>query len=152
MPMASSSHDIYFHMPSGNQTKLWPVEKYWLESFIMSVPSAFLINSFSSLLLITYQVFYYWPQVAVLQQETALSEAKTKVSHWCGLNYSLLSFKIYWYLPPDFMPEHRLQNCRQRMPWKLCVDFKRATLEISSKAAGRVKHNKTTGLPGKNQR
>ena len=28
------------------------------------------------------------------QQGTALSEAKTKVSHWCGLNYSLLSFKI----------------------------------------------------------
>ena len=38
------------------------------------------------------------------------------------------------------MPEHRLQNCRQRMPWRLCVDFKRATLEISSKEAGGLKH------------
>ena len=28
--------------------------------------------------------------LAVQQQETALSEAKTKVSHWCGLNYGLL--------------------------------------------------------------
>ena len=23
------------------------------------------------------------------------------------------------------MPEHRLQNCKQRMPWRLCVGFKR---------------------------
>ena len=29
-----------------------------------------------------------------------------------------------------------------------CVVFKRATLETSSKEAGGVKHNKTTGLPG----
>ena len=33
MPMTSSSCHIYFHMPSGNQTKLWPVEKYWLWEF-----------------------------------------------------------------------------------------------------------------------
>ena len=53
----------------------------------MFVPSTFLINSFSyisCLLLIkssdTDQVF-----LAVQQQETALSEAKTKVNHWCGL-------------------------------------------------------------------
>ena len=52
--MTSSSRDIYFHTLSGKQTKLWPVENYWLESFIMSVPSPFLINSFSSFLLITY--------------------------------------------------------------------------------------------------
>ena len=26
----SSSRDIYFHTPSRNQTKLWPVQKYWL--------------------------------------------------------------------------------------------------------------------------
>ena len=50
--MTSSSRDIYFHMSSRNQTKLLPVEKYWLESFIMFVPSPFLINLFSSLLLI----------------------------------------------------------------------------------------------------
>ena len=68
--MTSSSRDIYFHTPSRDQTKLWPVEKYWLESFIMSVSSPFLTNSFSSLLLITYQVFCYWPQ-AVYLQETA---------------------------------------------------------------------------------
>ena len=41
--MTSSSRDIYFHTPSRNQTKLWPVENNWLESFIMSVPSPFLI-------------------------------------------------------------------------------------------------------------
>ena len=29
-----------------------PVEKYWLESFMMSVPSPFLINSFGPVLLI----------------------------------------------------------------------------------------------------
>ena len=60
--------------------------------------------------LITYQVFCYWPQVflAVQQQETALSEDKTNASHRYGLNYSLLSFKIYWHMSPDFMPEHRL--------------------------------------------
>ena len=46
--MTSSSRDIYFHTPSRSQTK------YWLESFIMSVPSPFLINSFGSLLVITY--------------------------------------------------------------------------------------------------
>ena len=39
--MTSSSRDIYFHTPSRNQTKLWPVEKYWLENFIMSAPSLF---------------------------------------------------------------------------------------------------------------
>ena len=34
--------------------------------------------------------------------------------------------------------------------WKeLCVDFKTATVEISSKEAGRIKHNKAIGLPGK---
>ena len=49
--MTSSSRDIYFHTPSRNQTKLLPVEKYWLESF-MSVNSPFLINLFSSFLLI----------------------------------------------------------------------------------------------------
>ena len=58
IPMTFLSRDIYFHMPSGNQTTLGPVEKYWLESFIMSVPSPFLINSFTSFLLITYQVFW----------------------------------------------------------------------------------------------
>ena len=57
--MTFSSRDIYFHTLSRNQTKLGPVEKYWLESFMMSVPSPFLINSFSSFLLITYQVFCY---------------------------------------------------------------------------------------------
>ena len=31
--MTSSSCHIYFHTPSGNQTKLWPVEKYWLWEF-----------------------------------------------------------------------------------------------------------------------
>ena len=40
--MTSSSRDIYFHTPSRNQTKVWPVEKYWLESFIMPVPFAVL--------------------------------------------------------------------------------------------------------------
>ena len=59
IPMTSSSRDIYFHTPSGNQTKLCPVEKCWLESFIMSLPSPFLTNSFGSFLLITYQVFWY---------------------------------------------------------------------------------------------
>ena len=44
-------HHVIF-MPSGNQTKLWPFEKYWLESFIMSVPSPFLINSFCSFCLL----------------------------------------------------------------------------------------------------
>ena len=63
----------------------------------MSVTSPFLINSFCSFLLITDPVFSYWPQVflAIKLQETAFNGAKTKVSHWCGLNYSLLSFKIY---------------------------------------------------------
>ena len=37
----SSSRDIYFHTPSRNETKLLPAEKYWLESFIMSVSSPF---------------------------------------------------------------------------------------------------------------
>ena len=37
--------------------------------------------------------------------------------------------------------------------WKeLCVDFKRASLEISSKEAGKIKYNKATGLPGKSPR
>ena len=63
----------------------------------MSAPSPFLINSFSSLLLITYQssatdLKCFWPHSST---KTSLSEAKTKVSHRCGLNYSLLSFKIY---------------------------------------------------------
>ena len=50
--MMSSSRDIYFHMPSRNQTKFWHVEKYWLESFRMSMPLSFLINSFSSFCLL----------------------------------------------------------------------------------------------------
>ena len=61
--MTSSSRDIYFQTPNRNQTKLWPAEKYWLKSFIMSTPSPSLINLLSSFLLITYQVFCYWPQV-----------------------------------------------------------------------------------------
>ena len=40
MWMTSSSRDIYFHMASGNQTKLGPAEKKWFESFIMSMPSS----------------------------------------------------------------------------------------------------------------
>ena len=36
------------------------------------------------------------------------------------------------------------------MSWKLCVDFKRAALEISSLEAGRAEHSKITGPPGKN--
>ena len=43
------------------------------------------------------------------------------------------------------MPEHRLQNCKQRMPWKLC-DFERATLKISS--ARNLEEEKTTRLQG----
>ena len=78
----------------------------------MSVPSPF-FDKFvyfffayylSSLLLLTSSVFGRLTE----QKETALSEAKTKVSHLCGLNYSLLSFKIYWHLPLYLMPEHRL--------------------------------------------
>ena len=46
--MTSSLGDIYFHTFNRNQTRLCPVEKYWLESFIMSVPSPFQINLFSS--------------------------------------------------------------------------------------------------------
>ena len=44
----------------------------------MSVCSLFLINSFDSFLLITYQVFCYLPQVflAVQLQETVFIEAK----------------------------------------------------------------------------
>ena len=50
------------------------------------------------------------------------------------------------------MFEHLLQNCRKRMSWKLCVDFKRATLEISSQEAGRAEHSKITWLPRKTPR
>ena len=59
--MTSSSRNIYFHTLSRNQTKLGPVEKYWLESFIMSVPSPFLINSFGSFLLIATDLKCFWP-------------------------------------------------------------------------------------------
>ena len=54
--------------------------------------------------------------MAVSRQETVVREAKAEVSHRCGLNYSLLSFKVKRHLPPDFIPEHRLQNCKQRKP------------------------------------
>ena len=83
------------------------INRVW-EFYIMSVPSLLLTDFF--LFLFCLLLIKNWPQVflAVKQQETALSEAKTKVSHRCGLNYSLLSFKIYWHLPPDFMDEHRL--------------------------------------------
>ena len=77
----------------------------------MSVPSPLLINSFGSFLLITYpsspaDVKCFWQFNC--KKLHALSEVKTKFSYRCGLNYSLISFKIYWHLPPDFMPEHRL--------------------------------------------
>ena len=52
-------NSIYFHTPSRNQTKLRPVEKYWLKSFIMFLPSTSLINWFSSFLLIIYQARCY---------------------------------------------------------------------------------------------
>ena len=42
--MTSPSRYIYFHTPSRNWTKLWPVKKYKLESFIMSVLSPFFDN------------------------------------------------------------------------------------------------------------
>ena len=50
------------------------------------------------------------------------------------------------------MPEHRPQNYKQRMPQKLYVDFKRATLEISSLEAGKREDNKITRLAGKTPR
>ena len=37
---------------STRRVEIRPVEKYWLESFIMSVPLQFLINSFGSFLLL----------------------------------------------------------------------------------------------------
>ena len=149
--MTSSSRDIYFHTPSRNQTKLWPVEKNWLESFIMFVPSPFLINPFSSFLFVTCQVFCYWPHVflAIHQQETALNETKTKVSHWRGLNYRLLSFKIYWHLSLDFMPEHRLF----RIADKECHgNYVLISKEQHWRSPSKKLHNKITGLPGKNPR
>ena len=57
--MTSSSCHLYFHTPSTNQTKLGPVEKYWL---IMSVRPFPVLDKFiqffstyylSSLLLLT---------------------------------------------------------------------------------------------------
>ena len=63
----------------------------------MFVPSPFLINSFSSfcLLLLKSSATDLQVFLAVQQEEPAFSEAKTKFSHSCGLNYSLLSFEIY---------------------------------------------------------
>ena len=82
--MKSSSRDIYFYTQRRNQTKLWPVEKYWLESFIMSVPSPFLINSFSSFLLITYQVFRYLPQVFL---DVQLPSVNPKLNSAIGVDW-----------------------------------------------------------------
>ena len=45
------------------------------------------------------------------------------------------------------MPEHRLQNCKQRMPQKLRVDFKRPVKKLEDEPG-----NKISGLAGKNQR
>ena len=49
------------------------------------------------------------------------------------------------------MPEHQLKNCKQRMLWKLCIDFKRATLEIPSKEAGRKKITRLQGWQEKSR-
>ena len=38
-----------------------PIEKYWLKSFIMALPLAFLINSVSSLLTTIKTVRCFWP-------------------------------------------------------------------------------------------
>ena len=64
--MTSSSCHFYFHTPSRDQTKLGPVEKYWLQSFIMSVHPFTVLDKFvqffytyylSRLLLLTSTVF-----------------------------------------------------------------------------------------------
>ena len=74
--MTSSSRDIYSHTMSKNQTKLWPVEKYWLESFIMSVS-----------LLITYQFFCYWPQVFWPFNSKELPSVKPKLKPAIGVDW-----------------------------------------------------------------
>ena len=63
----------------------------------MSVPSPFLINLFGSFCSLIVKssatdLKCFWP---FNSKKLPPSEAKTKVSHWCGLNYSFLSFKIY---------------------------------------------------------
>ena len=65
MPMTSSSRHIYFYTPSGNQTKLWPFEKYWLWGFYNvraftvfdKFVQFFIAYYLSSLLLLTSFVF-----------------------------------------------------------------------------------------------
>ena len=61
----------------------------------MAVPSPLLINSFNSLLNIyLFRVLLITSSfLAGLQQETALSETKIKMSHRCRLNYILMRFK-----------------------------------------------------------
>ena len=86
IPMTSSSRDIYFHTPSGNQTKSSPVEKYWLENFIMSVLSPFLINSFSSFCLLLIKssgtdLKCFWPL-----NSKKLPSAKPKLKSSIGLD------------------------------------------------------------------
>ena len=128
----------------------WPVEKYWLKSFIMAMPSPLLINSFNSSLIITYVVFCWWPEVflAGLQQETAFSEAKTKVSHRCGLNYILLRFQHI-----NISLLISCVNTDVRIAYKECIEIrfclqKSDILEISSKEAGRREDRADRKTPG----
>ena len=90
----SSSHDNIFHTLSRNQAKLLPVENYWPESFIMSLLSPFLINSFSSLLLIILikssvtDLKCLWP----FNSKKLPSMKPKTVSYRCRLNYILPSY------------------------------------------------------------
>ena len=105
---------IYFHMLSGNQTKVitcWKTLAWELhnvrafavfDKFVQFFPYYLL-----SLLVLTSSVF-------------GCLKAKPKLKSAIGVDWITVCqvSSACWYLSPDFMLEHGLQNCRQRMSWK----------------------------------
>ena len=88
----------------------------------------------------------FWP----FNSKKLPSEAKTKVIHWCGLTYSLRSFKIFWHLPPNFIwtPALELQtkNTIEITRWFQKANI--ADLQLRSWKRSRATEGKNQALVG----
>ena len=147
MPMTSSSRHIYFYTPSGNQTKLWPFEKYWFWEFY-NVRAFAVFDKF-----VQFFIAYYLSSLLLLTSFVFGRLTARNCPQWSQTELQFAKFQNILISASWFHTFFHTGFTIADKEWKeLYVNFKRATLEISSKEAGRIEHNKATGLPGKSPR
>ena len=142
--MTSSSRDIYFHTPSRNQTKLWPVEKHWLESFIMSCLHRFweirsVLFCLSLIKSSATDLKCFWPfnckklpsvkpKLNSATDVSCLNTGFRIANKECQRNYMFISKKQHWRSPAKKLEEEkttRLQGWPGKIPryWKAKTYF-----------------------------